>query len=466
HTEELRLGYVTFTRPRSLLLGSGHWWGPSQKKPRGPSDFLHDLHDHCVAGHGEIEAWADEPAEGEENPALHTATADQVWPLPLDEASLARRRTAAETVLAHLEDLASQENASQENGRPAATHDPDSHDDPEWPPPPDDDLSYDEDLSYDDVPYEEEDPFAEENPADWDAWSTDRPTVPHQAAAPEEAGDQRARPHPGTPKSAAERARATPGRHAVAPTRLTPEEARTLASWDRDLDALTGELLRARETVTDVPLPASLTASQVLRLAADPDGFAQELARPMPRPPQPAARRGIRFHAWVEARFEELTLPMLEPEELPGNETEIADERDLEALKDAFERTGYAHRTPHRVEAPFQLAIAGRVVRGRIDAVYKSDDGNGTTYEIVDWKTSRSRTADPLQLALYRLAWAEQQGVPLESVNAAFLYVRTGEIVRPDGLPGRSALERLLLDEAAAEADCEEPPTEDVSAGR
>ncbi|WP_344405415.1 ATP-dependent DNA helicase [Streptomyces longisporus] len=457
HTEELRLGYVTFTRPRSLLLGSGHWWGPTQKKPRGPSDFLQALHDHCAAGYGEIEAWADEPPEGEENPALHTATADQVWPLPLDEASLARRRTAAETVLAHLEDL-----ASHLDGHPAATHDPDSHDDPEWPPPPDD-----EDLPYEaDLPYGEEDLFAEENPADWDAWSTDRPTVPHQAAAPEETGHQGARPHPATPKAAAERARTTPGRRAAAPTRLTPEEARTLASWDRDLDALTGELLRAREAVTDVPLPASLTASQVLRLATDPDGFAQELARPMPHPPQPAARRGTRFHAWVEARFEELTLPMLEPEELPGSETEIADERDLEALKDAFERTEYAHRTPHRVEAPFQLAIAGRVVRGRIDAVYKDDDGNGTTYEIVDWKTSRSRTADPLQLALYRLAWAEQQGVPLESVNAAFLYVRTGEVVRPEGLPDRAALERLLLDEPAAQANCEEPPTEDVSAGR
>ncbi|WP_143642179.1 PD-(D/E)XK nuclease family protein, partial [Streptomyces viridochromogenes] len=247
---------------------------------------------------------------------------------------------------------------------------------------------------------------------------------------------------------------------------LTPEEARTLASWDRDLDALTGELLRARASVTDVPLPASLTASQLMRLAADPDGFAQELARPMPRPPQPAARRGTRFHAWVEARFEELTLPMLEPDELPGSEAEIADERDLEALKDAFERTEYAHRTPYRVEAPFQLAIAGRVVRGRIDAVYRTGEGDGATYEIVDWKTNRARTADPLQLALYRLAWAEQQGVPLESVGAAFLYVRSGEVVRPDALPDRSALERLLTGEPAGETECEEPPNQDVGAGR
>ncbi|MDG9716656.1 ATP-dependent DNA helicase [Streptomyces sp. DH24] len=459
HTEELRLGYVTFTRPRSLLLGSGHWWGPAQKKPRGPSPFLEALYEHCAAGHGEIEAWADEPAEDEENPALHRATADQVWPLPLDATALARRRAAAETVLAHLDSLA----ASQDDGdgHPAATHDPDTYEDPDWPPPPDDEI-----------PVTEDDPFAadpfEEEPADWDTWTTDRPTVPHQATAPEahhgpgapeDTRSGRLRPAGEPPRSAHESPQ-TGGQPARAP--LTPEETRVVASWDRDLDALAGELLRARESVTDVPLPASLTASQLLRLAADPDGLAQELARPMPRPPQPAARRGTRFHAWIEARFEELTLPMLEPEDLPGSEAEIADERDLEALKDAFERTEYAHRTPYRVEAPFQLALAGRVVRGRIDAVYKEGDGKHAAYEIVDWKTGRGRTADPLQLAVYRLAWAEQQGVPLESVTAAFLYVRSGEVVRPDGLPDRAALERLLLGEPSGE----EPHSEDAGAGR
>ncbi|MGR4848505.1 UvrD-helicase domain-containing protein [Streptomyces sp. LARHCF252] len=460
HTEELRLGYVTFTRPRSLLLGSGHWWGPTQKKRRGPSAFLQDLYEHCAAGYGEIEAWADEPAEDEENPALHQATADQVWPLPLDEAALARRRAAAETVLAHLEDL-----ASHEDGHPAAVHDPDASDDPDWPPPPEDDepphdepdpFDFDE-ASFHEAPFHEapfheapfheapfhegpfhEAPFAAEA-ADGDAMPADGPTVPRQAGPPEPPDPHRhRRPH------------------------LTPEEARTIASWDRDLDALTGELLRARDSVTEVPLPTSLTASQLLLLAADPDGLAQELARPLPRPPQPAARRGTRFHAWVEARFEELTLPLLEPDELPGSEAEIADERDLEALKNAFEQTEYAHRTPYRVEAPFQLSLAGRVIRGRIDAVYKEGDGEGTTYEIVDWKTNRSRTADPLQLAVYRLAWAEQQGVPAESVTAAFLYVRSGEVVRPDDLPDRAALERLLSEEPPGE----EPHSEDVSAGR
>ena len=145
----------------------------------------------------------------------------------------------------------------------------------------------------------------------------------------------------------------------------------------------------------DVPLPATLSASQLLRLAADPDGFAQELARPMPRPPQPAARRGTRFHAWVESRFEELPLPMLGPDELPGgdeDDPEIADERDLAALKEAFERTPYARRTPYRVEAPFQITLAGRVIRGRIDAVYRDRPPGRRTRT----KSSTGRPAAPL----------------------------------------------------------------------
>jgi DNA helicase-2/ATP-dependent DNA helicase PcrA len=450
HTEELRLGYVTFTRPRSLLLGSGHWWGPSQKKPRGPSDFLQALYDHCVAGHGEIEAWADEPAEDEANPVLGRGAAEQVWPLPLDAAALARRRAAAATVLAHLDDL-----AARGDGRPGPAHDTHSYDDPDWPPPPEDDG----------------DPPGTDDPGDWDTWSSDRPTVPHptvphQASAPDRHTPRPpAHPRPAEPEPEPE----------PEPVRLTPEEARTVASWDRDLDTLTAELRLARRSSTDVPLPATLTASQLLHLAADPDGFARELARPMPRPPQPAARRGTRFHAWVETRFEALTLPMLEPGELPGSDADIADERDLEALKEAFERTAYAHRVPHRIEAPFQVEIAGRVVRGRIDAVYRVGAGDGATYEIVDWKTNRSQTADPLQLAVYRLAWAEQHGLPLERVEAAFVYVRTGEVVRPDTLPDRAALERLLLGEPqdsphdepqCDDPQCDEPPEPDAVAGR
>ncbi|MFE9778537.1 UvrD-helicase domain-containing protein [Streptomyces sp. NPDC005775] len=413
-TEELRLGYVTFTRPRTLLLGSGHWWGPSQKKPRGPSVFLDALYEHCAAGHGEIEAWADEPAEGEENPALGEATADHAWPLPLDDTALARRRAAADTVMAHLEALAT------------AGPVPDAYEAARTPPAPEDART----GRLGDELFPEDDPFLD------DAALPDDDSFPDDAPFPDDIPS----PAPSAPHVPAARA------PEQLPARLTPEESRTLASWDRDLDALAGELRRARATVRDVLVPASLSATQLLRLADDPDGFAQELARPMPRPPQPAARRGTRFHAWVESRFEELPLPMLGPDELPGgdeSDADIADERDLAELKEAFERTPYARRTPYRVETPFQITLAGRVIRGRIDAVYRT----GNTYEIVDWKTSRTNTADPLQLAVYRLAWAELHGLPLTDVTATFLFVRSGESVRPTRLPGRPELERILLDE-------------------
>ncbi|MBM7437474.1 ATP-dependent DNA helicase [Streptomyces sp. HB132] len=420
HTEELRLGYVTFTRPRSLLLGSGHWWGPSQKKPRGPSVFLDALYEHCAAGYGEIEVWADEPEEDEENPALRETGADQAWPLPLDDTAMARRRAARDTVLAHLEAL-------------VATSAPDpydvAHPVPHASP-------YDEEPAYE-TSYDEEPPYDEELP---DEPPYDEADVPFADPFPDGEPSPPAAPPAPAPHVPAARTPVDEG--------LTPEESRALASWDRDLDALAGELRRARAAVRDVVVPATLSATQLLHLADDPDGFARELARPMPRPPQPAARRGTRFHAWVESRFEELPLPMLGPDELPGgdeSDAEIADERDLAELKEAFERTAYARRTPYRVETPFQITLGGRVIRGRIDAVYRTGD----TYEIVDWKTGRHRTADPLQLAVYRLAWAELHGLPLDAVTATFLYVRTGETSRPTALPGREELEKLLLDEPA-----------------
>lgn len=408
-TEELRLGYVTFTRPRTLLLGSGHWWGHSQKKPRGPSAFLEALRAHCEddPAHGEVEHWADPPEEDETNPALEEPAEDRVWPLPLDADAFALRRAAADRVLHHLEAVPYPRNPAEppEPSEPRETPEPGEHG----------------------------------GPADGET-PRDHGEAPGVEPGPGSALTQ--------PDSA-----------------LTQEEARTTAGWDRDLDALTDELRRSRTAVRDVPLPRTLTASQLLRVVADPERFARELARPMPRPPQPAARRGTRFHAWVESRFEELTLPMLGPDELPGMDGEgpdgdepprIADERDLEALKEAFERTPYAHRTPHRVEVPFQLSLAGRVVRGRIDAVYRDSGPDGSVrYDIVDWKTGRSQDADPLQLAVYRVAWAEQRGVPLSSVSAAFLYVRGGRLVRPDPLPGRADLERLLRGERP---DAEGPP--------
>ena len=221
---------------------------------------------------------------------------------------------------------------------------------------------------------------------------------------------------------------------------LTMEELARVADWDAEVERLLTEARSERSAEIAVPLPGSLSASAVLRLREDADAFARELARPMPRPPSRAARFGTQFHAWVEDRFKQQ--PLLDPDDLPGRaDLDVADEDDLDTVIAAFEKGPFADRVPHAVEASFALVLDGQVVRGRIDAVYREDDGS---FLVVDWKTNRAATADPLQLAIYRLAWAELVGVPLEQVRAAFHYVRSGETVFPEELPDRPALEGLL----------------------
>jgi DNA helicase-2/ATP-dependent DNA helicase PcrA len=217
-------------------------------------------------------------------------------------------------------------------------------------------------------------------------------------------------------------------------------ESARVADWDAELERLLVEARAERSAEIEVPLPGSLSATALLRLQDDADAFAQELARPMPRPPSRAARFGTLFHAWVEDRFKQQ--PLLDPDDLPGRaDLDIADESDLDAVIAAFEKGPFADLVPHAVEASFALVLAGQVVRGRIDAVYEEPDGG---WLLVDWKTNRQEDADPLQLALYRLAWAELRGVPLEVVRAAFHYVRTGKTVEPKDLPDRQALEAML----------------------
>ena len=176
-------------------------------------------------------------------------------------------------------------------------------------------------------------------------------------------------------------------------------EAARVADWDVELDRLVAEARADRDRVVDVPLPTSLSATAVSRLRTEPEAFARELARPMPRQPSPAARFGTRFHAWVEARFGQQDL--FDPDELPGQaDAGIDSDDDLADLIDTFERGPFADWAPHAVEAPFALVLDGQVVRGRIDAVYAA--GGAATSS---WTGRRRARTRPTSSSSRSTAW-------------------------------------------------------------
>ncbi len=77
---------------------------------------------------------------------------------------------------------------------------------------------------------------------------------------------------------------------------------------------------------------------------------------------------------------------------------------------------------------------------------------------MIDWKTgaepsAANEKAVVMQLAAYRLAWAELMDVPIERVRAAFHYVRTGRTIAPDHLPDADALARLLRSAGSPEEE-------------
>ena len=218
--------------------------------------------------------------------------------------------------------------------------------------------------------------------------------------------------------------------------------------WETETELLLAERERQRVTETiDVTLPAHLSVSQLVALQRDPQRLARRLRRPLPEAPDPYARRGTAFHLWLERRFGGGEL--LDLDDLPGAGDEgAASDGEFENLQRAFLASGWADRVPVRVEVPFATVVAGVVVRGRMDAVFAVPD-EPDHYDVIDWKTGQrptgaDATAAAVQLAAYRLAWAELTGLPVAQVSAGFHYVRDQATVRPANLLDADALVALV----------------------
>jgi DNA helicase II / ATP-dependent DNA helicase PcrA len=337
--EERRLLYVAITRAEDTLLLSGHHWGGTGIKPRGPSDFLvelKDIIDRSAAANepcGVVEHWAPAPADGDRNP-LRNNVYEAAWPVdPLGGRGADVRRGAALVAAAMSADAAT------------ATADADTE------------------------------------------------------------------------------------------------------GWAADVDALLSERARAARPPTQA-LPGQLSVSSLVELAREPEHAVQRLMRRLPTRPDPHALLGNAFHDWVQRFYGAERL--FDLGDLPGaadTDTAQRDAEELATLQDAFLASPWAARTPVDVEVPFEMAIGGTVVRGRIDAVFTDPDGGST---VVDWKTGEpphgpaaARQA-AIQLGVYRLAWAALRGCPESSVRTAFHYVGTGVTVVPDVLPEPDDLAALL----------------------
>lgn len=222
------------------------------------------------------------------------------------------------------------------------------------------------------------------------------------------------------------------------------DEAEQAAVWDAEISWLLAEARSGYRTVREVPLPVSLTTTQLLVAKRNPSAFAADLVRPMPKAPSRAGRFGTRFHEWVERRFGQSSL--LELDELIDRaDVGAQDESDFIELCERFAAGKFGARPPAEVEVPFTFVLDGEpphLLRGRIDAVYTEPEGPGgkERWLIVDWKTQRHESADALQLAIYRIAWAELRGIDVSQVRAVFYYVRTDHVSEPAVLPDRAGL--------------------------
>ena len=266
--------------------------------------------------------------------------------------------------------------------------------------------------------------------------------------------------HPAPAASAAPAASTAQGESAI------PESLRQQAAdWEREADLL---LLMMGQTdpVPSNQLPGHLSASTFIRLSEDPQGTVHQLMRPVPQRPSRAATIGTAVHALIEEHFG--VAPSADPLEAPDAEDTVGvdlpgstaasastapadlQEQDEFTFEDAYEESeseleASVQRLWERfansewgsdewkeriwaVEYPVETHIEGLSLRGRIDAVFRTEDEDGERWVLVDWKSgSRPKMSTMqsrrFQLGLYRIAFSRIMGVDPERISTVFVYL-------------------------------------------
>lgn len=291
----------------------------------------------------------------------------------------------------------------------------------------------------------------------------------YEGAEPEAPGENVS--HPAPAATSAPAASATHGESAI------PESLRQQAvDWEREADLLLLMMGQTDPVLTE-QLPGHLSASTFIRLSEDPQGTVHQLMRPVPQRPSRAATIGTAVHALIEEHFgvaptaDPLEAPEAEDTvgvDLPGSASSIAsaasgapaesaDPADMQeqgsdefTFEDAYEESeseldASVQRLWERfatsewgsdewkdriwaVEYPVETHIEGVSLRGRIDAVFRTEDEDGERWVLVDWKSgSRPKMATMqsrrFQLGLYRIAFSRIMGVDPERISTVFVYL-------------------------------------------
>jgi DNA helicase II / ATP-dependent DNA helicase PcrA len=206
---------------------------------------------------------------------------------------------------------------------------------------------------------------------------------------------------------------------------------RALALIDQhndELDVIAAAVTPSGPVEAEVPRIVSATAALALEAGSK---TAWDLVRPLPERPTAARRIGTEMHRIIEERVRGLSSWPEESElDEPAAQSDVS--KFSQRLR-RFEELGYHDRTPAllpsgepMIELPFSMKFDERILRGRIDAVFTTDDGG---LEIVDYKTGRRfEPTDPDQLDIYARALAANGLIPDgKTVTLTYVFLDEGE---------------------------------------
>ena len=197
----------------------------------------------------------------------------------------------------------------------------------------------------------------------------------------------------------------------------------------REIDLLLAEHDDRIKRLGEVSLPVRIPASKFKEFVSDVSAQAKRYLRPVPSEPYRATQLGTMFHAWVE--------------EFMISETD-GPSTSLSGLTEIFKSSRFKGLAPEDVEIEINLTRGENTFVCKLDAVFF--DAETGIYEIVDWKTgSAPENKDQeaqmiLQLALYRFAYSELKGIPLDQIKVCFYFVKDNLELKPKQIPEPSEL--------------------------